>query len=221
MLNFQDYLNEGVNDPSIFKAIFLAGGPGSGKSFVVGKTALQPLGFKLINSDPAFEAGLKKVGLTTSPEDIASAQGQLARLRAKELTNKQMELALNGRLGLIIDGTGKDFDKIKSQVDDLRALGYAVYMIFVNTDLETAMERNAKRSRSLPDEMVNLMWKGVQKNIGKLQNLFRNRFIVVDNSTGSNVERAIMNAYKTVASWAKSPPENSIAQRWMKDQNKK
>jgi dephospho-CoA kinase len=221
MLNFQDYLNEGVNDPSIFKAIFLAGGPGSGKSFVVGKTALQPLGFKLINSDPAFEAGLKKVGLTTSPEDIASAQGQLARLRAKELTNKQMELALNGRLGLIIDGTGKDFDKIKSQVDDLRALGYAVYMIFVNTDLETAMERNAKRSRSLPDEMVNLMWKGVQKNIGKFQNLFRNRFIVVDNSTGSNVERAIMNAYKTVASWAKSPPENSIAQRWMKDQNKK
>ena len=221
MLNFQDYLNEGVNDPSIFKAIFLAGGPGSGKSFVVGKTALQPLGFKLINSDPAFEAGLKKVGLTTSPEDIASAQGQLARLRAKELTNKQMELALNGRLGLIIDGTGKDFDKIKSQVDDLRALGYAVYMIFVNTDLETAMERNAKRSRTLPDEMINLMWKGVQKNIGKFQNLFRNRFIVVDNSTGSNVERAIMNTYKTVASWAKSPPENSIAQRWMKDQNKK
>lgn len=221
MLNFQDYLNEGVNDPSIFKAIFLAGGPGSGKSFVVGKTALQPLGFKLINSDLAFEARLKKVGLTTSPEDIASAQGQLARLRAKELTNKQMELALNGRLGLIIDGTGKDFDKIKSQVDDLRALGYAVYMIFVNTDLETAMERNAKRSRSLPDEMINLMWKGVQKNIGKFQNLFRNRFIVVDNSTGSNVERAIMNAYKTVASWAKSPPENSIAQRWMKDQNKK
>ena len=221
MLNFQDYLNEGVNYPSIFKAIFLAGGPGSGKSFVVGKTALQPLGFKLINSDPAFEAGLKKVGLTTSPEDIASAQGQLARLRAKELTNKQMELALNGRLGLIIDGTGKDFDKIKSQVDDLRALGYAVYMIFVNTDLETAMERNAKRSRTLPDEMINLMWKGVQKNIGKFQNLFRNRFIVVDNSTGSNVERAIMNTYKTVASWAKSPPENSIAQRWMKDQNKK
>ena len=88
-------------------------------------------------------------------------------------------------------------------------------------DLETAMERNAKRSRSLPDEMINLMWKGVQKNIGKFQNLFRNRFIVVDNSTGSNVERAIMNAYKTVASWAKSPPENSIAQRWMKDQNKK
>ena len=40
---FKQELNEGVNDPSIFKAVFLAGGPGSGKSFVVGKTALQAL----------------------------------------------------------------------------------------------------------------------------------------------------------------------------------
>jgi hypothetical protein len=47
MRRFSDILNEGVNDPAIFKAIFLAGGPGSGKSFIVGKTALQPMGFKL------------------------------------------------------------------------------------------------------------------------------------------------------------------------------
>ena len=31
-------LREGLNDPDIFKAFFLAGGPGSGKSFVAGKT---------------------------------------------------------------------------------------------------------------------------------------------------------------------------------------
>jgi len=44
MLSFDDYLNEGINDPSIFKAVFLAGGPGSGKSFMVGQTALTSLG---------------------------------------------------------------------------------------------------------------------------------------------------------------------------------
>ena len=33
----QDILNEGARDPGIFKAIFLAGGPGSGKSFVAQK----------------------------------------------------------------------------------------------------------------------------------------------------------------------------------------
>ena len=90
MKDFIEYLEEGVNDPAIFRAVFLAGGPGSGKSFVVGKTALQPLGLKLINSDPSFEAALKKAGLTTSPEDIASAQGQAARVTAKRLTGKKM-----------------------------------------------------------------------------------------------------------------------------------
>ena len=85
---------EGVNDPAIFKAVFLAGGPGSGKSFVVGKTSLIALGFRLINSDDAFEKGLKKAGLTMDPEDIFSAQGQAVRAKAKVITGKKMEIAL-------------------------------------------------------------------------------------------------------------------------------
>ena len=59
MLTFQQFV-EGVNDPAIFKAIFLAGGPGSGKSFIVGKTGLTSMGYKVVNSDDAFEASLKK-----------------------------------------------------------------------------------------------------------------------------------------------------------------
>ena len=53
-------LEEGVNDPAIFKAVFLAGGPGSGKSFMVGQTGLTGLGFKIVNSDTAFETAIKK-----------------------------------------------------------------------------------------------------------------------------------------------------------------
>ena len=217
---FTEYLNimEGVNDPSIFKAVFLAGGPGSGKSFVVGKTSLKSLGFRLINSDDSFERGLKKAGLTMDPEDIFSVQGQEVRAKAKNITNKQMELALKGRLGLVIDGTGKDYGKIKKQVDGLRDIGYAVYMIFVNTDLETALERNKSRPRQLPDDQVEKMWKDVQKNIGKFQGLFRNRMIVVDNSEGSDIDRATMDTYKKIAAWAKKPPENAKAQKWIKSQ---
>jgi predicted kinase len=211
---------EGVNDPSIFKAVFLAGGPGSGKSFVVGKTALQALGFRLINSDDAFEKGLKKAGLTTDPKDIASAQGQAVRASAKSLTGKQMKLALNGRLGLVIDGTGKDYGKIRKQVDMLRTIGYAVHMIFVNTDLDTALERNKMRPRSLPDDMVTKMWKGVQKNIGKFQGLFRNRMIIIDNSKGSDIEASTLEAYKDIKTWAAKSPENAIALKWIKGQKK-
>jgi len=220
MQTLKSYLNEGVNDPAILKAVFLAGGPGSGKSFVVGKTALQPMGFKLINSDPAFEAALKKAGLSMDPKDIGSEKGQQIRKQAKAITKKKMDLALDGRLGLIIDGTGKDYEKIMSQVNQLRALGYAVTMIFVNTDLDTALARNKMRARSLPDEMVTKMWKETQRNIGKFQNLFRDRMIVVDNSSDANIEGGTMNAYRKISAWAKNPPDNRIAKKWIDQQRK-
>jgi len=218
--NFKQHfdLMEGVNDPSIFKAVFLAGGPGSGKSFVVGKTALQALGFRLINSDDAFEKGLKRAGLTTDADDIASAQGQAVRAKAKALTGKIMTRALEGRMGIVIDGTGKDYAKIKKQVDMLRTLGYAVHMLFVNTDLDTALERNRMRPRSLADDLVTKMWKDVQKNIGKFQGLFRNRMIVIDNSKGSDIEASTLEAYKDIKTWAAKAPENSIAVKWIKGQ---
>jgi len=220
MKSFQQYLDEGVNDPAIFKAIFLAGGPGSGKSFIVGKTALQALGFRLINSDPAFEAALKKAGLSMDPEDIGSEKGQEVRAKAKALTAKQMELALKGRLGLIIDGTGKDYFKIAEQVNELRKIGYAVHMIFVNTDLDTAIARNNARARSLPEPMVTKMWNGVQKNIGKFQNLFRDRMIIIDNSDGANYEGGVMSAYRKISKWSKQPPENRNAKKWIELQKK-
>ena len=209
-------LEEGVNDPAIFKAVFLAGGPGSGKSFMVGKTALPALGFKVINSDPAFEAALRKAGLSTEPKDIYSDQGQSIRQKAKALTKKKMDLALSGRLGLVIDGTGKDYDKIKRQSDRLREEGYEVAMIFVNTDLDTAIARNNRRSRKLPEAEVKKMWDDVQKNIGKFQTLFRNTMFIVDNSEGSDFENAALSTYRKIMTWSKKEPRTRLAKQWIK-----
>lgn len=221
MLSYREFILEGVNDPSIFKAIFLAGGPGSGKSFMVGRTALTSFGFKLINSDIVFENALKKAGMSPTPDDIASPTGQVIRGKAKMLVGKQLDLAIQGRLGLVIDGTGKDFDKIQKQASALKELGYSVAMIFVNTDLETALARNAQRSRSLPDDMVKKMWRDVQSNIGKFQNFFSNTFIVVDNSTGTNVEGATLAVYKKIKAWAKTDPQSPAARAWIKSQRNK
>lgn len=220
MIRFKQFINEGVNDPAIFKAVFLAGGPGSGKSFIVGKTALTSLGFKVINSDDAFESALRKVGLKPTPEDIYSPLGQEVRGRAKALTKKRMQLAIAGRLGLVIDGTGKDYEKIQKQAEMLRGLGYEVAMIFVNTDLDTALERNRMRERSLPDAEVEKMWKDVQKNLGKFQNFFRQRMFIVDNSQGSNYEGAVLGTYRKIATWAKTKPESPAAKEWITAQRK-
>jgi len=220
MLRFKTFINEGVNDPSIFKAVFLAGGPGSGKSFVVGKTALPALGFKLINSDDAFESILKKTDLTFSPEDIMSDEGQAARAKAKALTTKKMKLALGGRMGLVIDGTGKDLQKIMKQAIELRKLGYDTAMIFVNTDLDTAQRRNKMRSRTLPDAAVTKMWKDVQKNIGAFQTFFGPSFNVIDNSEGSDYNAQANRAYKKIMVWSKKLPKNVAVSKWIKSQRK-
>ena len=211
-------LGEGVNDPGIFKAVFLAGGPGSGKSFIVGKTALTTMGLKLINSDDAFEHQLKKVGLSTTPEDIYSDLGQSVRGKAKALTAKRQSIALMGRLGLVVDGTGKDFDKIKKQADELKKIGYEVAMVFVNTDLDTAQARNKARTRTLPEDEVKVMWDAVQKNMGKFQNYFGSNFVIVDNSNGSNYEGAVNSAYKKMAAWIKKDPIKPAAKKWIKSQ---
>ena len=63
MRKFQQYITEGVYDPSIFKAFFLAGGPGSGKSWVSAR-ALSGMGLKVINSDNAFTSMLNKENMS-------------------------------------------------------------------------------------------------------------------------------------------------------------
>jgi thymidylate kinase len=91
-------------------------------------------------------------------------------------------------------------------------------MIFVNTDLETAQQRNKNRPRQLKEPEVEKMWKSVQNNIGKFQGLFRNRMTVIDNSTDADINTSTLEAYKAIQQWAKKTPENKIAQKWIKSQ---
>jgi predicted kinase len=132
-----------------------------------------------------------------------------------------MEGYLAGRLGLVIDGTGKDAEKIKRQSKELDALGYETAMIFVNTDLETAMKRNQARPRSLPDQQVEAMWKDVQKNIGKFQSMFGKNFIVIDNSVGANYEKATQSGYKWASKFADQKIRRPVAKKWIERERAK
>ena len=205
-------LQEGVYDPNIFKAIFLAGGPGSGKSYVVRRTT-GGLGMKIVNSDDIYEKMLNDAGLDTTPEDIFSDQGQEIRGKAKAVTKRMQGNFLEGRLGLIIDGTGKDYDKIATQATQLKQLGYDVHMIFVNTSLDTALARNAKRDRKVPESLVIKSWNDVQKNIGKFSQYFRRNFIVVDNN---DTDEDVMGpVFKQVMSLAKGKVQNPTGLKWI------
>ncbi len=184
MKNFND-LQEGLQDPNIFKAFFLAGGPGSGKSFVVRKTT-GGTGLKIVNSDDVFEKYLKDAGLemdmTTAKAEIQKEPRDKLRDRAKVVTKKKQDNYVDGRLGLIIDGTGRDYDKIATQSNDLKKLGYDTHMIYVNTSLDVALARNAERERKVSTSIATKSWKDVQSNLGKFSQHFRGNLIVVDNN---------------------------------------
>jgi hypothetical protein len=184
---------------------------------MVKQTALQSMGFKLINNDAAFEKYLQDAGLDPAdPDVIASPQGQKIRDKANRITKSLLAMHLGQKLGLVIDGTGKDYAKISKQAQTLRKLGYEVGMIFVNTDLETAINRNKSRERGLPDPLVTSMWKDVQNNIGRFHNFFGRNMFVVDNSEGSDTNGVILNMYKRMQEFADSPHTSPVAKNWIK-----
>jgi len=230
---FADIITEGVDDPGILKCIFLAGGPGSGKSYTakeifgVGKGDIETVsagGLKLISSDTAFEQALKKNGI--NPKDladiekndpnfwayIAGEEGDSIRNKAKAVTQKQQAFYEAGRLGMIIDGTGDEVLKIRNKMDKAEKLGYDCYMVFVNTSLEVAIKRNAERSRSLPESLVREIWSKCQENMGKFQGMFGNNFIIVDNTEYQPVNRSVQ---KQVDAFLRKPVQNPIGKKWI------
>lgn len=236
---FESFLQEGVNDPGILKAFFMAGGPGSGKSYVAAELFALPktdkfqtvsydTGLKLVNSDAAFEVLLKKNAIdmaklmSLKDKDPQEWERAMAlRDRAKKITKGTQEMYIQGRLGMIIDGTGKNYGKIEGQVKRLRDLGYDCYMVFVNTSLEVALERNNARARKLPKDMVTKMWDEVQQNLGKFQRLFKSkRFEIVDNSEyGDSTPIDLVS--KEIRKFMKQPTSNPIGKQWIETEKEK
>ena len=217
MIEFKEFLAEGVYDRNIFKAFFLAGGPGSGKSWVSSRT-LSGAGMKVINSDAAFEALLKKEKMSLNFKDYTDAElvrRDEIRAKAKRMTALSLNAAIEGRLGLILDSTARDVARIESEKAYMKALGYDTFMVFVNTSREVALVRNQERKRKLPDAIVIQNHKQVQANIGKLQNMFgSNNFAIIDNNKVK--EDVNPKVYKAVRKLVNRDPTSKVAKDWVK-----
>ena len=216
MIEFKEFLAEGVYDRNIFKAFFLAGGPGSGKSWVSSRT-LSGAGLKVINSDDALVRMLKKERMSLDFKGYSEKElirRDEIRAKAKRMTALSLGKAIEGRLGLIIDSTARNVPRIESENAHMRGIGYDTFMVFVNTTLEVAMARNNARPRKLPDAIVIQNHKEVQANIGKLQNIFgTNNFVVVDNN--KKKEDINIKVYRAVRKLVNRDPQSKVAKDWI------
>ena len=244
-MNLKQLLTEGVFDKGILKAVFMAGGPGSGKTFVAkqlfgipDKINVSVSGLKTVNSDTEFEFLLKKYGFETFgtgkldidkwPDEVfdtiaggdEDSETMTVRKKAKLMTKARKEKYMEGRLGMIIDGTGHNFGKIKKEKQQLEAMGYDCYMVFVNTSLEVAKQRNQERVRRLPEDILVKSWKDVQKNLGGFQSLFGSNFVIVDNSKILSAKEAAKKfgrlVKKYIDKFIKKPIRNVRGKNWVK-----
>lgn len=241
-------IQEGVYDPGILKAVFTAGGPGSGKSYLADvvfgvRTAnAKPFfenasfiganGLKYVNSDRFFERELGKLGI--NPKDLqdisdlpsdelwdivqSGDEPESARSIAKGKLKKLRGYFEEGRLGMLIDGTGGKYDKMVREKSLAESMGYDTYMLFVDTSLPVAIERDAKRERTLGPEIVESIWQNVQDNKERFKELFGDNFAVVENSVYGPPPQEVI---KSLNSFVDSPVENPLGQAWIQGELEK
>lgn len=251
------HLEEGVDDPGILKMVFMAGGPGSGKSYKAAEvfgiqkmksdrgsfeSSFSATGLKVVNSDTMFVQLLKKHGI--SPKEVGSLWKELQKgissqdydkalkvfgpsdmkgkggLRgdAKGLVNRMKQQFMNRRLGMIVDGTGHNYEKIKKQKEAAEAAGYDTYMVFVNTSLEVAIERDKNRDRTVGEKIVTNLWQECQNNLGRFQGLFgANNISIIDNTIYGPPAKEVMKATRRFVSM---PVKNRVGKQWIELQRK-
>jgi len=226
----ENILTEGVYDPSIFKAILLSGGPGSGKSFI-GEKVTAGLGYKFVNSDKFFEHILRKADMAeddggldidkmAKEEPAKYIRAMDLRAKAQQSTAHQAAAFIHGRLGVVFDGTGAKYDKIARLKQKLDDLGYDTYMLFVNTSLEVAKDRNQNRSRKVPEDVLVQSWQDVQDNLGRYQNLFgSSNFFIVDNNEYGR-DDITDKLWKQIRRISRQEPKSHKARQWIANEKK-
>jgi predicted kinase len=166
------------------KVIFMAGGPGSGKSNVINQLGLKGQGFKVVNQDISLEWLMKNHGMPTDMREFTPEQAS----EFGKLSAQAREIALKKRIkyqgegdGVVIDGTGASLNVMKKNIQDFKDKGYDVQMIFVETSQETALSRNkARKERSLRTGIVIKNYDSVQANKEAYKELFGERFAEVN-----------------------------------------
>lgn len=198
-------LTEGVEDFGIFKAIFMAGSPGSGKS-TVRRELFGGLGLKLVDADEVRAAYLK-----LGKGGDYDVYGDVVRRQRTSYTDR--------RLGIIMDTTAWWMPSVVNTTKELQALGYDVGMVQVFTPFHQAMDRVKRRAeqegRDVPEAEVTKRFDALQQNTRDYIEFFGDAYWFVDNSDRMpNLDHI----KRDIRTWLRQPPQSEVAQAWITQQ---
>ena len=196
---------EGRYDPYTSKAIFFAGGAGSGKTFIARQLASTFQGLKQVNPDIALKHLLSKTNLDLKMPPEEEYFRNMLRQRSKQISGRSQQIYQRGKLGMLIDTTGRSYLTIDNTKKELEEQGYETAMVFVNSDLKTALKRNQSRQRTVPEKVILANWEAINQNVGRYQRLFGDNFFIIDNSEKeqSNIDQSILDLEKKIRRFLK------------------
>jgi len=211
-MNFKEFLlNEGIEDRGILKAMFLAGTPGAGKSYTVKKLKDGTIEPKVVNTDRFFEHFGKKLGIKLDTDENADNLWKMYEDKIYLLNKNSLGHYLNSMLPLIIDGTSVSPNNLLLRVGILESLGYDTSMVYIDTDLDTALKRNDSRPRRVPEDFIIKSYHMIQKSEDFYKRKF-SHFLKIRNNDGEMNDDIILNSFRKVSGFFKSPVSNPVGQ---------
>ena len=192
-------LHEDV-DRGLFKAIFVTGGPGSGKDVII--------------REAIAEGRIVELNLVQAQDYLGDKQ------KLSEKTNDFRREGIRNRGPLIINGPADDKDRINYIKEELEELGYQTMMVFVNTTDEVSKERNSLLSRMMVESVRQDKWSKSQRNTKYFTEAFKS-FVVFDN-TGSILEKEhdIHDIYESTTDFLDSNVLNETSKDWLNRNNR-
>lgn len=199
---------ESIEDKGILKAIFMAGSPGSGKSYTLSRISSGSIAPRIVNTDKFvefFDKGDFKTVIN----------------RSKILTEQQLYMYVDSMLPLFVDSTSTHSKNISKRSGILQSLGYDTGMVFVNTSLNVALDRLEQRNKTAPaHRKVNPEWAiSAHERIQASKKFYQSRFpffCEINNNEGELSDDVILDAYKKVKNFFVSPLENPEGARTIK-----
>lgn len=181
----------------MFKAIFVTGGPGSGKDVVLREAIAEARAVEL-NSVQAIEYLNDKQKLS-------------------ERTSDYRREAIRNRSPLIINGPADNQESILRIKEELEELGYDTLMVFVDTTNEASRDRNEKLTKMIAESVRQDKWNQAQQSKDSYNKVFDN-FVHFDNSASlEDIEEAITDTYQTINMFIEDKEFNEISHSWLEN----
>ena len=207
----KEFITESIEDKGIFKAMFFGGLPGGGKSTVLSKITDGTIAPRVVNTDKTYDFLLDK-----NQQEASNIAWALFGPLSKTMNKNMLFNYLNSMLPLFIDGTSANTGSLLRRDGILKSIGYDTSMIWVNIELDTAIERMYQRSRKVDTSFIKHVHKSSENNKKYYQSTFGANFIEVDNND-DNFSAMETKTFNIASQFFNSTVSNPIGNKTIND----